>query len=250
MEILHQPIEFNEKAHSYSYAGRKLYSVTTILDKVLDKPGLVYWAASMACMRTAELLKPDTAYSQDQITAALAEAAETFRLVKEAAATSGTLAHAWIEKHIRGEDAPLPADEPAAESCKAYMGWRQDHALEYVEVEWTVGDLASNIAGKIDLLGRADGRLRVVDFKTGKGIYIRHIAQVAKYHSMAKPLIKGEELARPLILHLPKTGGQCQVIELSENMLTLGEALFTACQGAYMMIGPLEKELKAVCNGK
>lgn len=149
--------------HDYKNAdGQRLKGVTTILN-LLNKPALVGWA-----------------YKRGKEGVPLYES-------RDKAATAGTHAHLMIEHHLKGLSDP-PTDGlqkeiiDKAESCYiAYLDWEKNHNFKTVESEIPLVSNIFNYGGTIDRIGTVIHNLGIVDFKTGKDIYLTSKIQVAAY---------------------------------------------------------------------
>lgn len=181
--------------------GRKVKGVTTHLS-VLSKPALIFWGYKQgmsnferlmgelaSCVKNREMLYPKgiEILIQDFKTTVLYEK-------RDKAADAGTLAHAFFEKHIKGLPEPsregIPADVLSkAEGCYiTFLDWEKANAVKYIdsEVELTSelfptgGTIDAIIQGALTPVGMVD----ILDYKTGKDIYLEAKIQVRAY----KPL--------------------------------------------------------------
>lgn len=185
-------IDFTEGNHSYKLNGERLTSCTAITG-MLDKSGpLKYWAVGLTADFILEALRAGT-----KITEALVEEARSLhtKRLKEAADT-GSLVHAFAEQfilsEIAGADQPaLPEDEKVLNGALAFLRWKNEHNVQFVSSERCVYSKKYNYCGFMDCEARVDGKLRVIDFKTGKpkkdgGVYSEHRYQTAGYRLAAE----------------------------------------------------------------
>lgn len=161
--------------------GKRLKGVTTILN-VLNKPALVGWA-----------------YKQGKDNLPLYES-------RDKAANAGTLAHSFIEHHLKGLPEPsrdgLPKDViDKAESCfLAFLDWERAHQFGMVQSELSLVSEIYQYGGTIDI-GAIVNELGIVDIKTSKGVYFTMQVQISAYgnlwneHFPDRP-IKGYHLLR------------------------------------------------------
>ena len=145
-----------------SEAGKRLPSVTTILNGVLAKPALIKWAYGLG-------LK---GIDMDGYRDALADV--------------GTLAHRMILDHLRGDKtdtANCPKDQvDLAENCFIkYLEWEGQHQVEPILVETPLVSEAGGFGGTPDFIGNIDGVPTLMDYKTGKGIYEDYWYQLGGY---------------------------------------------------------------------
>lgn len=165
-------------------AGQRLPSVTTILG-LLNKPGLVPWAYNLGL------------------------AGKDMEAARDGAADAGTIAHWWAEQDIK---APLPPGSDWKESrpnyvilggkaprkvylsdidpevlakaegaFEAYRTWKSMTRLELVASEVSLVSEELGFGGTLDAIGKIDGKLLLIDFKTSNGTYWDHLLQIAAY---------------------------------------------------------------------
>lgn len=136
-----------------------------------------------------------------------------FRETTQKAADAGTLAHAMAEADIKGSKFKIPeGTEPetltkAESAYSAYLTWKSMSRLELVESEVPYVSELYRYGGTIDAVGKVNGKMALVDFKTSNGLYSDHLIQVAAY----KYLYEGNH-DHPLdggihILRFSKEGG-------------------------------------------
>jgi hypothetical protein len=97
----------------------------------------------------------------------------------------GTQAHHLIEWAIRKALGQKVGPEPkvvddAQWAFMAFEDWARSVALKPIFIEQTVFSRVHGYAGTMDLLAEIEGRIELVDFKTGKAIYAEtHLQNVA-----------------------------------------------------------------------
>jgi len=197
--------------------GTKIPGVTTILNDVLAKPALIAWANRLG------LQGIDSARYRDE------------------KAEIGTLAHYLILCHFRKET-PETADyspnqlNEAENSLIKYWDWEKAHTVEPILVE-TPFVSGLGFGGTIDLYGKVDGELALVDFKTGSGIYDEMFFQLAAYKLLLEQ--NGHEIKTCRILRIgrdDKEGFEERVLE----DLSLHLKVFLNCLEIYR----LKREIK------
>lgn len=255
--VTKQPgLEYRDSNHSYWLDGKRLPGVTTICG-VMEKPALISWAGKMATeflLGARDVFHPDVwvnppmweagrAYTEQEIAELAASAGSWHRATKEKAADFGTSAHDWIERDIYGVKQDLPEAPEVKASCVAWLEWKARHHVEIIEVEWSVTD--GKVGGKLDALALVDGILRVLDHKTGKGIYLESVIQVGQYHQMAVPLTSQPIVGWPIVLHEPKDGRGFAAYELPVSPEMCGE-MFDTLYRAYKLKGEMEKKVKGM----
>ena len=216
-------------ARFYTIAGHRLPSVTTILD-VIAKPGLAPWYAKeeRRYFETAmlDVLAKPGARDPEYVLAAVAEALSGVKAADRArqqAATIGTAVHAGIEWHLRTQleqDAGQPPRLPEAAiwAVESWKDWARSVALEPLAIERVVYCGDCGYAGTLDLYARIQGRLTLLDWKTGRAIYPEAFLQnVAYRHAAARLELPVEQ---GLIVRLPKV-----LNDPAWEMMTVPDAL-------------------------
>jgi len=199
-----------DRARFYPIAGDEWPSVTTALD-ILDKPGLMYWAANeeRKAFETAMLavLSGPHADQPDKVLEAVIAAtrgAKAMEKEKAKAAAIGTAAHAYIEwetKRLLGEkvgDEPeIP--EPAQWAVESWKDWAKEVNFTPIASEQTVFCPGCGYAGTFDWIAKVRGVVTLGDIKTSKAIYPEaYLQNIAYRHATAIETEQG------MILRLPK----------------------------------------------
>jgi len=169
--------------------GTKVPSVTTVLG-VLNKPALVKWAKNLG------LQGIDASKYVDSL------------------AAIGTLAHAMATAQIRGENVKAvcadadPSTVDLAENCYiSFLGWAKNKVIEPILMEEPLVSEGFRFGGKFDFYGRIDGRITLMDMKTGKGIWPEHFYQLAGY----RQLLVENGHAEPedyMVLNIPRAASE------------------------------------------
>lgn len=136
--------------------------VTTVLG-VLAKPALIPWAYK--CGRDGIDL-------------------DKYRDEK---AEIGHLAHQMILDHFRGEktvtdDYSKNQIDAAENAFLSFLEWAKHHTIEPVLIEEQLVSEKYHFGGTFDFLGVIDGKLTLLDFKTGKALYDEYWYQLAGYN--------------------------------------------------------------------
>ena len=201
MELERLPTERGARFYK-THTGLKLPSVTTILG-VIAKPALIPWAAAQE--RTAVIAAVKRAYEDTaelgemppiemfmELAAAELEKEKAYRNTLRRAAKIGTQVHERIEWEFRGElgrkraAAPPALDSKEAErSFARATEWRKATNLKVLDTERMVASLHGQYAGTLDALVEVDGRVGVLDFKTGKRVYSEAFLQVGCAYRLA-----------------------------------------------------------------
>lgn len=162
-------------------SGARVPSVTTITSRYKDSSALIHWAWEEGIN------------------------GRDYRESRDKAAGAGTLAHAMIEAHLRGQPLPTHADAElhakAMNSFGAAKAWLESSKMNIVYSEVPLVSEVHRFGGRLDAIAELDGQLSLADWKTG-GIYAEHLIQVAGYAILweenypDKPLSGGFELCR------------------------------------------------------
>lgn len=164
-------------------------SITTILD-VISSPALMGWMAKNGTAKLKVYSDLVNRISPDAHDNAARLAEEQWRLTENTgfwksgretgaeAADYGTMAHAWLESHLKGVVVDLGAlPEPARNAVNAYLEWQKEHKLETIKTEETFYNCKLNYAGTADWVGKLDGELSLGDWKTSSGVFFNYIIQ-------------------------------------------------------------------------
>ena len=158
--------------------GDRVPSVTTVIG-ILNKPALLQWAWEMG---TQEL---------------------DYKAVRDRAGDIGTLAHYFILCDLKGERPDSSEysqqDIEKAKICLIhYWDWVREHRVEPIMLETPLISEQYRFGGTIDFLGKVDGQLTLVDFKTGKGIYDEFLIQLSAYEQLLAEAKQFPEVTRLL----------------------------------------------------
>jgi len=175
----------------YKHKGKKLVSVTTVIDDCTNKSGaLTQWAANMV----VEWIKTncDGEERKNKLTdeinmiysvseEELNEARFNFKDVSDKALDVGSQVHGAIEKFFLGDSIPELKDQ-ALVAYNAFIQFKEEHNIKVIEAEQKV--YSDCWAGTLDFRGYYDGKLYIIDFKSSKGIYMESMGpQIAAYAS-------------------------------------------------------------------
>jgi hypothetical protein len=164
-------VEFRESTtrHTYKVVSPERYKgtktgVTTPLG-VIAKPSLILWSAKMVCEYIEENCKDGSIYSVTKEHLKLARTNHTS--YKEKRADEGTLAHDWIEQHIRGNDMDIP--EVILDRVEAFLKWEKENNVEYLLdlMEAPIYSRVHDYCGKPDIPALIDGVYGIIDLKSG-----------------------------------------------------------------------------------
>lgn len=224
----------------YDIEGRSYPSVTSIL-QVISKPALMNWAAKvereMVLECSADLFE-DIVNVPKMARAAWITTMQS-RLGKmkaaqkelEKAADIGSQTHALIEWNLKArmcqEAGPSPrVSDKAQWAFMAWEDWSKSVNLKPIFVEQVVYSQKHGYAGTLDLLAEIDGKLTVLDWKTGKRVYAEAHLQNTAYRSAIREMGHADPVAG-MIVRLPKleTDPDFEVVEAYQESACMGRFL-------------------------
>lgn len=128
---------------------------------------------------------------------------------RDTAGEIGTAAHGMVEAHIKGGDPETALAELAPEhhekargSFKAYLSWASMSRLEIIDQEMMLVSEQYRFGGTPDAIGKVNGELCLIDWKTSNGVYSDYLIQIAAYRHLWEenhpdmPLTGGFHLCR------------------------------------------------------
>lgn len=197
--------------------GQRVPSVTTYLE-VLAKPALIHWAWELGVQGL------------------------DYRKVRDQAGDTGTLVHYLILSALKGEKPDLSMYSPqelatSVSPMSKFEEWRAGHILEPILLETPLVSEKYRFGGTPDFYGGIDGKLTLLDFKTGKDVYQEAFYQMAAYKELL--IENGHEVEAIKILRIGKSddeGFEERAIGNTESHFQL----FLACQEIY----ELQKDIR------
>ena len=191
-------VVFDESTHTYTVDGQVLPSVTEII----------------------RFLHYDTAVGAD-------------KAMRDYAADRGTRIHeACTAYDFDGEDAEVDAD--IVGYVQAYAAFKRDYGIaDWLYYEKPIGSVELGFAGTPDRIGLIDGKMAILDFKTGSNVNKHALeAQLNGYEVLASttespykndPFLQGLRIERLVGLQLKKDGAY-RIIDVP-----LRERFFATC---------------------
>jgi PD-(D/E)XK nuclease superfamily len=163
----------------YTIDGKKVPSVTSILN-VLNKPQLVNWAARI----TRDFIKQELfafrradSFRDLDLDNLLAKSAKEHDRVRTAAADHGIAVHSSIASYV-GDKSNITHNDPV---IIGFREWQESSQFVPIASERLVFSHEHGFAGTADLIGTLNGRLALLDIKTGRGVYPEYKLQLAAY---------------------------------------------------------------------
>jgi hypothetical protein len=166
----------------YTIDGKNYPSVTSILN-VLNKPQLVNWAVRLTRdSLKQELFALQRANSLQNLNAdnLLAKSASEHNRVKNAAADHGIDIHRRIAAYV-GDKSSYMSKNVRDPVTIAFRAWQDSVQFVPIASEKLVVSREHAYAGTADLIGTLNGRLALLDIKTGRGVYTEYKLQLAAY---------------------------------------------------------------------
>jgi len=166
--------------------GTPIAGTTTIIG-ILAKPALINWAWKLGIEGI------------------------DYKKVRDTAGSIGTIAHYLIQCHLKEEKADL-ADytqeniDKAKVAFNAFLDFEEQHKLENILVEAQLIDTKLLYGGTIDFYGKVDGKLTLLDFKTGSGLWPEMRLQVAAYRNLLQ--VNGHKVESVQLLRIDKETGE------------------------------------------
>ena len=146
---------------------------------------------------------------------------EAHQQYMESVSSTGTQIHKFIEKNLAGENAEDLINEQTVGAIQQWLDWSKNNKIEVIASEKQVSHLVWRCAGTLDAVLKINGKLYVVDFKTGK-FKPRYFTQLAAYKAMLcnepkKIRIPGIEQAALAVLEILRDGDPVKLITLEDK---------------------------------
>jgi len=161
-------------------------------------------------------------------------------------AAIGTLGHLLVQDHF-GKKKTDTSDYTKnqidqAENClMSYWNWEKGKTIEPILLETPLVSETLCYGGTMDFYGKVDGKLTLLDFKTGKGIYDEYLIQTSAYAMLLEE--NGHFVDCIQILNIPRSEGESfQVEVLPVGKWDVCRKIFLNCLNNYNLKKQLEKE--------
>lgn len=213
-------------------------SVTTICHVIDKGNALLQWGVNQAIEHLQVHLVGDL--STEDVTRLLQEAKFAHKVKKQEAANVGTLAHNWIEGHLRGFNEPFPENPQAQRACEAALKWLDAHHVQVRYVEAPVYSREFHYAGKYDWDGQVDGTQALLDWKTSKGLWEEYFAQTSAYvHAVEEE--SGIFIPERWLLRIDKETGEFEDVRIPREQQERDFAAFAGAIQIYRWKAELSK---------
>lgn len=152
------------RVYRHPLTGEEVPSVTTIIGMV-NKPGLVGWAAKMAAEHA---VKNWAKLTELTVAEKINEIRYAHERYTQGAADTGDTVHSLIEAWTKGM--PFPSNGVDGFASQ-FIGFMMDTRPEIIESEMTVWSRTYGYAGTGDFVARISGKTIWVDVKSGKSLH-------------------------------------------------------------------------------
>lgn len=176
-------LDFDPVKHIYKINGKTANGVTTAKD-IIAKPFLLFWAVNKACEYVKANITPGVALDELDIQKLLQGAKTAHKDFAGSAADMGTYVHNWIEEFVNGENPDMPTNERLQRVINDFLEWWNNTNVEVIHAERMLCSPKYMLAGTPDLVCKVDGKMTIMDWKTGSGIYPDMFLQLAAYALM------------------------------------------------------------------
>jgi hypothetical protein len=246
-------IDFYPESHRYKKAGEKTYLISaTAVTGIIDKSRfLIPWAVGLAGTFLKQFIENSTTnqYTAEELLPVIDEALKQHTAKKEEAASIGDLVHAFAEAFAKSqiEGTPMPEiaddlDERVINGINAFLDWVTTHEVKFIHSEKMVYSKAHGYVGITDAVAYFNGKLLLIDYKTGKAIYNEALYQVAGYRGAYEE--ENGLLEGAMILHFDKETGNLSMHEIDDEEHNKNFKTFLAC----LTVKQREKELTKYNN--
>lgn len=233
VQIVHTPGN-----HTYRMKGRDgtLISVTSATGMIDKSRVLVPWAIELAERHLmAFILGTERAdFARSELVPVISEAVSLWKTKRDEAADTGSQVHAYAEAVgialAKGEpmpDLPDDAPEPVHAGINAFLNWLMMNNVRFEATERIVYSREHDYVGLADAIVDIGGKRYVVDYKTSKGVYNDHRAQVAGYRK-AYVEETGEQVGS-IIVHFSKETGEVSEYYIGDDDHAADLVAFLAC---------------------
>lgn len=175
---------FKNGSHRYYVDGKPKTGVTTIMGKVLAKPGLMLWPLNMALTHLQNKLPTLTQADLD-------EAATAYIKRRDAGADAGTIVHDLAEKLLLHQSIDLTEYVDKSDVMAAYAAfkaWVDELQPEVMAAEQVVYSPAKDYTGTYDSILKIGDKTYLCDLKTTNasreaphGVYADYFIQLGAY---------------------------------------------------------------------
>ena len=168
-------VKFFPESHIYYINGVRNTGVTTYIGIKDKSRPLILWAIGLFRDYLYEKLPAGIDESH------IEEGSRLHAVRKQQAATIGDEAHKWISAYIKGEKPEMPDDESVVIAINAFLDWGKKHKVKFISSERIVYSKKYDYSGSLDFEAEVDGKLCLIDIKTGNELRNDVRMQTAAY---------------------------------------------------------------------
>ena len=180
-------IWFNQESHTYTHGDGSFIANPSSVNKLLNKKFLIQWAANKGGDRVEDMLHPHREYDAVEITKIASEVRRAHEDYSKGKMMIGSTIHAWVEEHIKYRLGKRPAKQvpghegPIKNGVLALLEFEERWDPEWLFTERVVYSRKNDHTGTCDAAAVIAGRVVVLDWKSGSGVYLEHAYQMASY---------------------------------------------------------------------
>lgn len=152
-------------------------------------------------------------------------------------AAIGTLAHQFILDDFRQlktdtSDYTQKQISSAENSMLSYLEWKKGMLLEPILLEQPLISECHKFGGTPDFYGKVNGKLTLLDFKSGKGIYSEHSLQTCAYQLLLQE--NNYETEQIIILNIPRSEDESFAVKIVTHW-DICQKIFLNCLENYKL---------------
>lgn len=183
-------VTFKNNTHKYLVDGKPVKGVTTIMNAVLAKPGLMTWPLNMAIDHLSALVDDAHIILHED----LEDARKAHAQKRDKGGDVGTIVHELVEGILQTGnvfvDGTVPHPDEVALAVAGFQKWYMEVNPKTIAVEQVVYSEAYNYAGTFDSILKIDGKTYLCDLKTSnasrdapQGVYAENFIQLGGYYA-------------------------------------------------------------------
>ena len=213
-------LEYQPTRHIYSVGGKGVYGVTGVTG-ILPKDWMPFYIR-----KHAKMYYKENAAGSGELScigeASFNEALTASDRYGKEAAQKGTNVHKFVQDWLENETIPTTAVQEEKNSLSAFWFFLCRNKLEPVFLERKCYSKEHQYAGTIDFIGKLNGKITIIDWKTSERLYSSYLLQANAYaHAIgeeikADPKLKkkiGGEIEQIAIVRLGKNGKSETIIQ-------------------------------------
>lgn len=225
-----QVIDFFEESHRYinRNTGESIKSVTSVTNILAPSNALLYWAANITKDYLIKKMESGKTITIKDIETGV----KKFTEKKQEAADIGTLVHDWISKYtetvIKKLPTPtMPTNPSILNGIMAFRKWEKENRITFIESEKPLYSPSLNYAGIMDAKAIVNGKLSVIDYKTGK-YYPDMRYQLAAYTN-AEQEMSADKIQDQIIVSISKEDGEFEPHHIGIDNFAADFDVFRCC---------------------